>query len=114
MLGDRILEEIANTIAVIRNSDRKNALIGRHTDIEGILNWRVDPVGSVYEPRKTPFQPVDTKMRAVTFVKIPGQDPLKVIVRDIRSRTGNVVFKACISDGVILNRVIRPARNRIL
>jgi len=35
------------------------------------------------KPRKTSLEPVNTKMRAVILVKIPGQDPFEIIIGNV-------------------------------
>ena len=45
----------------------------------------VENVGAIHsqkEPQNTPLYPWDREIEAVTFVKIPGHDPLKKVIRD--------------------------------
>lgn len=51
-------------------------------DVPSLVIEDVGAIHSQQEPQNTPLYPRDREIEAVTFVKIPGHDPLKEIIGD--------------------------------
>ena len=83
VIGRSVIDGTAGELPAPLVDGNHNAAIDKlDRDTPALVVEDVCAIHSQQEPQNTPLYPWDREIEAVTFVKIPGHDPLKKVIGD--------------------------------